>query len=174
MNLNKAIIIGNLTQNPETRTTPNGQTVANFTIATNRVWTNQQGQKQEQAEFHNIVAWGKLAEIVTQILHKGSKAYVEGRLQTRSWEGQDGAKRQRTEIVAENFIALNAKGETSGPSGPAAPDLGSDVSEFPIEEPPASKKPTKEVKSAPVKKETPKEPVTEDSDEEINLDEIPF
>lgn len=110
MNLNKAMIIGNLTRDPEVRTTPQGTTVASFSVATNQVWTDAQGQKQERAEFHNIVAWRKLAEIIGQYLKKGSKVYIEGRLQTRDWTGQDGVKRYRTEIVADNMIMLDSKG----------------------------------------------------------------
>ncbi len=120
MNLNKAMIIGNLTRNPETRTTPSGQTVCSFGVATNRVWTNAQGQKQESVEFHNIVAWGKLAEICSQYLNKGRKVYVEGRLQTREWEGQDGTRRNRTEIVAENMIILDRAPTNSPQTAPAA------------------------------------------------------
>jgi single-strand DNA-binding protein len=114
MNLNKAMLIGNLTRDPEVKTTPSGQNVATFSVATNRVWTNQQGQKQESVEYHNIVAWGKLAEICGQYLNKGRKVYVEGRLQTRDWEGQDGVKRYKTEIVAENMIMLDRGGQGSG------------------------------------------------------------
>ena len=106
MNLNRAMLIGNLTRDPEVRTTPSGQNVASFGVATNRSWTDQSGQKQEKAEFHNIVAWGKLADICGQYLTKGKKIYVEGRLQSREWEGQDGIKRNRTEIVLENMIML--------------------------------------------------------------------
>ncbi len=109
MNLNKAIIIGNLTQNPEVKKTPNGQSVANFGVATNRIWTNQQGVKQEQAEFHNIVAFGRLADIVGQYLAKGRLCMVEGRLQTRNWTDQSGAKHWKTEIIAEN-IQLGPRG----------------------------------------------------------------
>lgn len=107
MSLNRAMIIGNLTRNPELRTTPNGAAVASFGVATNRSWTDKNGQKQEDAQFHNIVAWGKLAEICNQYLAKGRRVYVEGRIQTREWEGQDGVKRQRTEIVAENMVMLD-------------------------------------------------------------------
>jgi len=103
MNVNKAIICGNLTRDPEERTLPSGQSVSSFGIATNRVWTNAEGQKQEQAEFHNVVAFGKLAEICNQYLTKGRLVYIEGRLQTRTWENQDGTKRNRTEIVAETM-----------------------------------------------------------------------
>ena len=117
MNLNKAMVIGNLTRDPEVKTTPAGATVASFGVATNRIWTDQQGQKQEKVEFHNIVAWRRLGEICGQYLHKGSKIYIEGRLQTRDWEGQDGVKRYRTEIVAENMIMLD---RASGGGGVAA------------------------------------------------------
>jgi single-strand DNA-binding protein len=115
MNLNRAMIIGNLTRDPEVRTTPNGQNVASFGIATNHVWTDAAGQKQERVEFHNIVAWGKLADICGQYLGKGRKVYVDGRLQTREWEGQDGQKKQRTEIVCENMIMLDKAG--AAPAG---------------------------------------------------------
>jgi len=114
MNLNKAMIIGNLTRDPEIRNTPNGQTVANFAVATNFIWTDQNGQKQERPEFHNVVAWRKLADICGQYLKKGSKVYIEGRMQTRSWDGNDGVKRYKTEIVAENMIMLG--GGNSGGS----------------------------------------------------------
>ena len=108
MNLNKAMIIGNLTRDPESRTTPSGQTVTNFALATNFTWTDQSGQKQEKAEFHNVVAWRKLAEIIAQYLKKGSKVYIEGRLQTRSWDdAATGAKKYRTEIIADNMIMLD-------------------------------------------------------------------
>jgi single-strand DNA-binding protein len=116
MNLNKAMIIGNMTRDPEVKTTPSGQNVASFSVATNRVWTNAQGQKQEAVEYHNIVAWGKLAEICGQYLNKGKKVYIEGRLQTRDWEGQDGVKRYKTEIVAENMIMLDRGGSGGGSS----------------------------------------------------------
>ncbi|MFA6603872.1 MAG: single-stranded DNA-binding protein [Patescibacteria group bacterium] len=114
MNLNRAMIIGNLTRDPEIRTTTNGQNVASFGVATNHSWTDASGQRQEKAEFHNIVAWSKLAEICGQYLTKGRKVYVEGRLQTREWTGQDGQKRNRTEIVADNVIMLDrGNGQTS-------------------------------------------------------------
>ncbi len=113
MNLNKAMVIGNLTRDPEIRTTPNGQTVASFSVATNYVWTDQSGQKHEKAEFHNIVAWRRLAEICGQYLKKGSKIYIEGRMQTRDWVGQDGVKRYRTEIIAENMIMLDRAGASN-------------------------------------------------------------
>ena len=114
MNLNKAMIIGNLTRDPEIRTTPTGRTVASFGVATNFIWTDQSGQKRDKAEFHNIVAWARLAEICGQYLKKGSKAYIEGRLQTRDWVGQDNVKRYRTEIVANQLIMLGGKSSVKG------------------------------------------------------------
>ena len=107
MDLNKVQIIGNITQDIELRQTPNGQNVCSLTVATNRSWTDASGIRQEQAEFHNVVLWGKLAEIASQYLWKGKKVYIEWRLQTRSWEAQDGTKRYRTEIIWENMIMLS-------------------------------------------------------------------
>lgn len=114
MSLNRAQIIGNTTRDPEIRSTNNGQSVANFSVATNAQWTDAQGQKQERTEFHNIVAWGKLGEICGQYLGKGRKVYVEGRLQTREWETPEGQKRQRTEIVADNVILLDRPPQGGG------------------------------------------------------------
>lgn len=111
MSLNRAQIIGNLTRDPELRQIPGGQTVASFSVATNFTWTDQSGQKQDKAEFHNIVAWRKLAEICGKYLKKGTKVFVEGRIQTRDWEGEDGVKRYRTEITADNMIILDKKGD---------------------------------------------------------------
>ena len=116
MSLNKAQLIGNLTRDPEVRQTPNGTTVATFTVATNFTWKDQSGQKQEKAEFHNIVAWGKLAEICGQYLTKGRKVFLEGRIQTRDWEGDDGVKRYKTEVIAENMIMLGGRGDDMGSS----------------------------------------------------------
>lgn len=129
MNLNKAMIIGNLTRDPEIRNTPNGQTVASFSVATNMVWTDQSGQKQEKAEFHNVVAWRRLAEICGQYLKKGAKVYIEGRLQTRDWAGQDGVKRYRTEIVAENMIMLDGRGGSQGGGNYSTPSSQNDFSQ---------------------------------------------
>src|SRR3989338_7660302 len=113
MDLNKAMIIGRITKDPEMRTTPTGTNVVSFGVATNFVWTDQSGQKKEQVEFHNVVAWRKLAETISKYLKKGSKVYIEGRLQTRTWEGQDGKKNYRTEVVAESMIMLDSKGAGS-------------------------------------------------------------
>lgn len=144
LSLNKALVIGNCTRDPEVRTTPSGQSVANFGVATNRRWKDQQtGDMKEQVEFHNIVAWGKLAEISGQYLKKGGRVFVEGRLQTRSWDDQTGAKKQRTEIVAEQIILLERPGTQPGSTGtPVAPSTGQDT-------------------AAP-------------AEEEINIEDIPF
>lgn len=120
------MIIGNLTRDPEIRTTPTGQTVASFGVATNFVWTDQAGQKRDKAEFHNVVAWRRLAEICGQYLKKGSKIYLEGRMQTRDWVGQDGLKRYRMEIVAENMIMLDRAGAASQASRQEEPPLPSE------------------------------------------------
>ncbi len=150
MDLNRATIIGNLTRDPELRSLPTGKSVATFSLATNRFWTDANGQKQKQAEFHNIVMWGKLAEIASQYLKKGRKAYVEGRLQTREWTGQDGVKRYRTEIVADNMIMLDGKGDGN------APAFGSSNNNVSA---------TTEETAAPVK---------EVVEEEIKVEDIPF
>ena len=108
------MIIGRLTRDPEVRTTPSGTSVANFSVATNFRWKDQQGNQQDNTEYHNVVAWRKLAEIIGQYLHKGSKIYIEGRLQTRSWDDQSGNKKYRTEIVADSMIMLDSKGSGTG------------------------------------------------------------
>lgn len=146
--LNRAQIIGNLTRDPEIRTLPSGQSVASFAVATNRRWKDKDGNLKEDTQYHEITVWGRLAELASTMLTKGKKVYVEGRLQTSSWEGQDGSKRNRTEIVAENFIPLSPRSD----SGTLSPAPGADESSSP-----KSKSPTKE-----------------ESPTEINLDDIPF
>lgn len=144
MNLNKVMLIGNVTRDPEVRKIPNGQTVASIGLATNRRWNDQSGQRQEQVEYHNIVVWRKLAEIVGQYVKKGSKIYIEGRLQTRSWDDQSGAKRYKTEIVGENLIMLDRAGSTGGDGAPA-PNQGEAT-----------------------------QPAPNQSEPEINVEDIPF
>jgi len=148
--LNRATIIGNLTRDPETRKTPSGQSVSTFSVATNRSWSGTDGQKQEATEFHNVVAWGKLAEICSQYLNKGKKVYIEGRLQTRDWEGQDGVRRYRTEIVTENMIILDRSG------APMSQPFGGSSRGF---TPPA----------APMRDDPAPNP-----DDEIKIEDIPF
>jgi single-strand DNA-binding protein len=109
--LNKVMLIGNLGRDPEVRSTTSGQQVANFTLATNRRWNDKAGQRQEQTEWHQIVCWGKQAEIAAQYLTKGKQIFVEGRIQTRSWDDkQTGEKKYRTEIICENFQMLGQRG----------------------------------------------------------------
>ncbi len=121
--VNKAILIGNLGRDPEIRSTPSGQSVASFSLATNRRWRDRDGNRQEHTEWHNIVCWGRLAEIAGQFLTKGKQIYVEGRIQTRSWDDkQSGEKKYRTEIVADNFQMLGARsGLEPGSGGGEAP-----------------------------------------------------
>ena len=115
MDLNKVMLIGNVTADPETKTTPSGQNVSNLSIATNKVWKDKDGQKQERADFHNLVAWRKISDVIAQYVKKGMKLYVEGELQTRSWDDQDGKKRYRTEIIVSNIIMLDKIGNTETP-----------------------------------------------------------
>lgn len=104
MNVNKAIVIGRLTRDPEVRTTPSGQTVTNFSVATSNKWKGQDGQMNEKTEFHNVVAWGKRGEVIGQYMQKGQEIYVEGRLETRSWDDKDTNKKMyRTDIILDNF-----------------------------------------------------------------------
>ncbi|MFA6228226.1 MAG: single-stranded DNA-binding protein [Patescibacteria group bacterium] len=158
MNLNKAIIIGNLTANPEVKKTASGQTIANFSIATNRVWTNQQGVKQEQAEFHSIVAFGRLAEIVGQYLAKGRLCMVEGRIQTRNWVDTNNVKHWKTEIVAENIqLGPRSAASANGSYNQERPgNSGYDAA------------PAYEVEQVTAA------PVANDNEEEIKVEDIPF
>ena len=120
MYINKAIIYGNLTKDPELKSLPSGMQVASFSIATNRVWKDKNGAKQESADFHNVVVFGRQAETAAQYLKKGSGVFVEGRMQTRSWDAQDGQKKYRTEVVADR-IQFGPRGGPGGPTsgGPA-------------------------------------------------------
>jgi single-strand DNA-binding protein len=127
--VNKAILVGNLGRDPELRTTPNGQSVVNFTLATSETWTDKSGERVERTEWHRIVAWGRTAEMCNQYLSKGRTVYVEGRIQTREWEDKDGNKRYTTEINANtvNFIGPRTSsggGGASGESGPSGGDGG--------------------------------------------------
>ncbi|MDP3985810.1 MAG: single-stranded DNA-binding protein [Candidatus Veblenbacteria bacterium] len=127
--LNRASIIGNVTRDPETKTTAQGTSVTTFSVATNLRWTTQAGERKESTEYHNVVAWRRLAEICAQYIKRGSKVYVEGRLQTRSWDDAQGQKHWRTEIVADNIIMLdrpagarsNNEDASTAPTGSAAP-----------------------------------------------------
>lgn len=124
--VNKVILIGNLGGDPEVRYTPNGAAVANVSLATNESWTDRSGERQERTEWHRLVLWSKLAEIAGQYLRKGSKVFVEGRLQTRSWDDQSGQKRYTTEVVVNDMQMLDGRGEGGGPGGPPPPGGPSD------------------------------------------------
>ncbi|HLC95642.1 MAG TPA: single-stranded DNA-binding protein [Patescibacteria group bacterium] len=115
MNVNKAILVGRLTRDPDMRTTTSGQAVATISIATNNFWTDKSGTKQEKTEFHNVVLWGRLAEIASQYLTKGQECFIEGRLQTREYTAKDGTQRRVTEIVGENMqLGSRAQGSSQG------------------------------------------------------------
>lgn len=122
MNLNKVFIIGNLTRDPELRQTPSGQAVCSFGVATNSFYTDKGGSRQTRVEYHNIVLWGRQAELANQFLTKGSNVFIEGRLQTRAWEGKDGQQRKTTEIVGERvqFGPRPLGGRGEAPSGNSA------------------------------------------------------
>lgn len=157
--LNRVQLIGNLTRDPELRYTPSGAAVCSFSIATNRNWTTDQGEKKEEVEFHRIVAWNKLAEICSQFLLKGRKTYVEGRLSTRSWTAQDGTQKTTTEIIISDMILLDSR-KTEGEAEV--------VAEKPKQE-------TKKTKKEEVEKEETEEAVSQEApSEEVAPDDIPF
>lgn len=111
--LNKVMIIGNVGRDPEMRYTPDGKAQAKFSVAVSRVWTNQEGERKEETEWFNVVAWDKLAEICGNYITKGQKVYVEGRLQTRTWEGQDGQKHKSIDLVARDVVFMSSRTKTS-------------------------------------------------------------
>jgi len=160
MNLNKVIIVGNLTADPDMRTTPSGQHVCTIRIATNRVWTDQAGAKQQKTEFHSVILWRRLAEIASQYLKKGGLVLIEGHLETRSWDDQSGNKRYRTEIIGET-MQLGPKGYTQG----GTPAQGQE------EQKPAQSPPAADNAPNPPKEE--EIPIIEE-DEEIDVKDIPF
>lgn len=151
MYLNKVLLIGNLTRDPELKALPSGSKVVSFSIATNRVWKDQTGKRQEATEYHNLVSFGRSAETIAQYCKKGSSLYVEGRLQTRSWDGADGKKNYRTEIVVDTFQF-----------GPRATGMGSTPRSTPSDA------------EAPQKDANADLDTIEYPDEEINLEDIPF
>lgn len=163
--LNRVQLIGNLTRDPELRYTPSGSAVCSFSIATNRNWTTDTGEKKEEVEFHRIVAWRKLAELCSQFLVKGRKVYVEGRLATRSWTGQDGAQKSTTEVVIDDMILLDSKGQPTGSARSTAKD-NEDTQEEGEVAVKQEEKPKKAAKS--------EEPEVAASEEEVMPDDIPF
>lgn len=153
MYLNKVFLIGNLTRDPELKALPTGTKVASISLATNRVWKDQKGARQESTEYHNVVAFGRQAEVMAQYAKKGSSLYIEGRIQTRSWDAQDGQKKYRTEIILEGFQFGPRGGGAGAPQGRSN---GVGDGEAPQ-------------KDAPADLDTIEYP-----DEEINLEDIPF
>lgn len=159
MYINKAIIYGNLTRDPELRSLPSGIQVASFSLATNRVWKDKNGAKQESVDYHNVVVFGRQAETAAQYLKKGSGVFVEGRMQTRSWDAADGQKKYRTEVVADR-VQFGPRGGTGGggmSSGGGSSSQGSAAGA-----------------KADSKKDTPPLDTIEYPEEEINPDDIPF
>lgn len=164
--LNRAQIIGNLTRDPELRYTPNGTAVCSFSVATNRNWTTDSGEKREEVEFHRVVAWNKLAEICSQYLVKGRKVFLEGRLSTRSWNAQDGTQKSTTEIIITDMILLDSRrNEEEKVDEGAVPVLPEEDTSHP------------QSKSAKTKESKAKKEVKKDEqapEEEISPDDIPF
>src|SRR3989344_4951640 len=120
MNLNKVLIVGRVTADPQVRQTTSGASVSSFSVATNRVWTDKAGAKQEETEFHNVVTWGRQAEIAGQFLTKGSLVLIEGRLQTRSWQDKQGGQRKTTEIICDRLQLGPRPHSTGSTSSPQA------------------------------------------------------
>ncbi len=169
--LNKVLLIGNLTRDPELRYTPQGTAVCTFGLATNRTWTPAEGGEQKEAvEFHRLVAWAKLAEICSQILYKGRKAFIEGRLQTREWTDQEGKQRSVTEVVVDNMIALGAPkgGEGAYESGGGEELVPQAVAEPAAE---AAEEPAAPPVAPKVKRTT---KAKKGEEEVVNNDDIPF
>jgi len=164
--LNKVQLIGNLTRDPELRYTPTGAAVCTIGLATNRSWTTEAGEKKEETEFHRVVAWNKLAELCSQLLVKGRKIYVEGRLRTNAWQTSDGQPRSTTEVVIEDMIILDSRRPVTGAVGEAGAGAEGQVSEAP-----ATTYAQPEVKKSTKKEDEKKEPAVT---EEVNPDDIPF
>ena len=157
MNVNKVLLVGRLTRDPEIRNTATGQTVASLSMATNRFWKDKNGQRQDQTEYHNVVLWGRLGEIAGQYLTKGQECYIEGRMQTRKYTAKDGTERRVTEVVAENMqLGSRAQGNSGSssnyprPASPAAPS--------PARETPAEELPT----------------INLEEEEEVKIEDVPF
>ena len=163
MNVNKAILVGRLTRDPETRTTPTGQTVATIGLATSHRWSDKSGQKQEKTEFHTIILWGRTAEVAAQYLTKGQEAYFEGRIQTRSYTGKDGIERRVTEIVAEN---MQLGSRPLGQGGGSSNRFESNASGKPQQS---------QSKSAPIAADDDIPTINlDDEKEEIKIEDVPF
>lgn len=190
--LNKVMLIGNLTRDPELRYTASGTAVCNFGLATNRYWVTEGGEKKEETEFHRIVAWNKLAELCSQLLAKGRKVFVEGRLQTRTWTGADGQQRTTTETIISNMVILDSKrafeeAKTAAAAGEEEIDVSAE--EAALAEEQKKKEAGKEAEEKPKEKEggvapakkahqgkkkTSQDKAQEDKEEKVSPDEIPF
>ena len=177
MNVNKVIIVGRLTRDPEKKSIPSGQTVTNFSIATSRKWKSQDGQDQEKTEFHNIIAWGKRGDVIAQYMTKGQEIYLEGRLETRNWDdAESGKKMYRTEIVMEDFQFGSRPGGAGASQGNyqnqqqnnnAAPNDNQNPNPTPTQAP------AQENVNIPAAEEIPTIDVDADN-EEIKVEDIPF
>ncbi len=158
MNVNKVMLVGRLTRDPEVRTTQTGQSVTSISLATNRFWKDKSGQKQDQTEFHNVVLWGRLAEIAGQYLSKGQEAYIEGRLQTRKYTAKDGLERRTTEIVAEN-MQLGSRPQNSANSSNSGGNFNSPANPAPSPKATEEQIPTINL---------------DEEEEEIKIEDVPF
>ena len=176
MNLNKVFLLGNLTRDPETRALPSGQSVVSFGLATNRFYTTREGEKKQEAEFHNITVFGRLADIASQYLNKGSMVMIEGRLRTRSWQDAGGNTKYRTEIIAENLQLGPRLGERKEPINQRQVPQQEEIPIIEESSPSPSPSPKKEPEENPepeVKKENPSLS-TKPPDEELDVSQIPF
>jgi single-strand DNA-binding protein len=173
--LNKVMLIGNLTRDPELRYTPQGTAVCTMGLATNRTWVTDNGDKKEETEFHRIVAWNKLAELCSQLLFKGRRVYVEGRLQTRQWTGSDGNQRQATEIVIEDMLVLDSKRQGEEVVETETVNVAETVVERPAVEETRAAEPVvlTPVTPAKTKSKSKTETVKKEKAEEV-ADDIPF
>ncbi len=166
MNLNKVFVLGNLTRDPEERALPSGQSVVNFSLATNRFYTDSSGEKQQDSQFHNVVAFGKLADICSRYLKKGSLTLVEGRLRTRSWENSSGNRQYRTEIVAQNIqLPPKSWGPAATGNTPKKSQKKTKQEEIPVIE---------EDYNPSSKKKESKRKKTDQNEDEIDVEDIPF
>lgn len=166
--LNKVMLIGNLTRDPELRYTPGGMAVVSFGLATNRVWVTKQGERKEDAQFHRIVAWNKLAELCSQLLAKGRRVFVDGRIQYREFTDATGVKKQVSEIVIDDMIILDNKGQVASADVGASPDLAGEA-------PAAEEEVPADLGEIVIPDELPTEPaVTEEKKEEAKSNEVPF
>ena len=183
--LNKVMLIGNLTRDPELRYTPNGAAVCSFRVATNRSWTpSDGGERKEETEFHRIVTWNKLAELCSQLLSKGRKVYVEGRLQTRSWDTPEGERRYSTEVVADDMVILDSRRDSQEKIGEESQDVPEVKSPKTKKEETETQKDSKEkdkkslskvqAKGKDEKEDKKSKEEDEEEKNEIDVDDIPF